>query len=151
MQLWKDGMPLMKERHPPPQVSLPCLLLSLLVAFTVVLQVPVSGHFSFPSLVFLNFSDPGILHQGPQDGAGGMGEPHSLLPAVVATVLLPLPTPDLLLPLVECLNNCISQCNLGFFMLLVLSLCLSSGTMLLACVVFLVHTTQLPFCLDKVI
>ena len=49
MQLWKDGMPLMKERHHPPQVPLPCLLLSLLAAFTGVLLVAVSGlFFAFP-------------------------------------------------------------------------------------------------------
>ncbi|XP_058412508.1 palmitoyltransferase ZDHHC19-like [Diceros bicornis minor] len=92
MRLWEDGMPLTKGRHPPPQVPIPWLVPSLLAAFSGVLLVAVSGLFfgfpwlaqngewAFPTvtgplfvltfgiLMFLNISDPGILHQGELSG-----------------------------------------------------------------------------------
>ncbi|XP_046956387.1 palmitoyltransferase ZDHHC19 [Lynx rufus] len=93
MPVLKDAMPLMKEPHPLPQAPLPWILPSLFAAFNVVLLVVFSGlFFAFPcrwlaqngewafplvtgllcvltffSLVSLNFSDPGILHQGSNE------------------------------------------------------------------------------------
>ncbi|XP_025769339.1 probable palmitoyltransferase ZDHHC19 [Puma concolor] len=93
MPVLKDAMPLMKEPHPLPQAPLPWILPSLFAAFNVVLLVVLSGlFFAFPcrwlaqngewafplvtgllcvltffSLVSLNFSDPGILHQGSNE------------------------------------------------------------------------------------
>ncbi|XP_014638494.1 PREDICTED: probable palmitoyltransferase ZDHHC19 [Ceratotherium simum simum] len=194
MQLWQDAMPLMKEHHHPPQVPLPCLLLSLLAAFTGVLLVPVSGLFfafpcrwlaqngewafpivtglplfvlTFSSLVFLNFSDPDILHQG--SNAQG---PRMVCVVWVNHIAFRLqwgpqycfhrpprtyqcPWCNICVEDLEhhckCVNNSIGQCNLGFFMLLVLSLCLSSGAMLVTSVVFLVRTTHLPLGMDRLL
>ncbi|EAW53667.1 zinc finger, DHHC-type containing 19, isoform CRA_b [Homo sapiens] len=90
MTLLTDATPLVKEPHPLPLVPRPWFLPSLFAAFNVVLLVFFSGlFFAFPcrwlaqngewafpvitgslfvltffSLVSLNFSDPGILHQG---------------------------------------------------------------------------------------
>ncbi|EAW53666.1 zinc finger, DHHC-type containing 19, isoform CRA_a [Homo sapiens] len=64
MTLLTDATPLVKEPHPLPLVPRPWFLPSLFAAFNVVLLVFFSGlFFAFP-LVSLNFSDPGILHQG---------------------------------------------------------------------------------------
>uniref|UniRef100_G1QKY0 Zinc finger DHHC-type palmitoyltransferase 19 n=1 Tax=Nomascus leucogenys TaxID=61853 RepID=G1QKY0_NOMLE len=90
MTLLMDAMTLVKEPHPLPLVPRPWVLPSLFAAFNVVLLVFFSGLFfafpcrwlaqngewafpvitgslfalSFFSLISLNFSDPGILHQG---------------------------------------------------------------------------------------
>ncbi|KAF5924075.1 hypothetical protein HPG69_010507, partial [Diceros bicornis minor] len=137
MRLWEDGMPLTKEPHPLPQVPLPWLVPSLVLpslesCWSLCRRLAQNGEWAFPivtgplfvltfsSLVFLNFSDAGILHQELDHHC-------------------------------RCVNNCIRQCNLGFFMLLVLSLCLYSVAMLVTSVVFLLRTTHRPFCMDKVI
>ncbi|CAK7310762.1 Palmitoyltransferase ZDHHC19 [Vulpes lagopus] len=84
-------MPLLKAPHLPPRAPLPWILPSLFAAFNVVLLLIFSGlFFAFPwlaqngewafplitgllcvltvfSLVSLNFSDPGILHQGSHE------------------------------------------------------------------------------------
>nr|KAF6478847.1 zinc finger DHHC-type palmitoyltransferase 19 [Molossus molossus] len=89
----KDTMPLVKEPHIPPRAPLPWILPSLFAAFNVVMLVVFSalffafpcrwlaqnGEWAFPtitgplfvltflSLISLNFSDPGILHQGSNE------------------------------------------------------------------------------------
>lgn len=39
--------------------------------------------------------------------------------------------------------------NFRLFLLLVLSLCLYSGALLVSCMIFLIRTSHLPFCMDK--
>ncbi|XP_029795386.1 probable palmitoyltransferase ZDHHC19 isoform X5 [Suricata suricatta] len=184
-------MPLMKEPHPPPQAPLPWILPSLFAAFNVVLLVVFSGlFFAFPcrwlaqngewafplitgllciltfiSLVSLNFSDPGILHQGSNEQ--GPMTVHVVRVDQRAFRLQWCPRCCFHRPprthhcpwcniCVEdfdhhCkwVNNCIGHRNFRFFMLLVLSLCLYLGAMLVTCLIFLVRTTHLPFSMDK--
>ncbi|XP_058411589.1 palmitoyltransferase ZDHHC19-like [Diceros bicornis minor] len=193
-RLWQDGMPLMKESQSPPQVPLPWLDPSLLAAFTGVLLVCVNGLFfgfpcrwlaqsgewffpivtglplfvlTFSSLVFLNFSDSDILHQGSNEQ--GPRTVHVEWVNHTAFCLqwcpqccfhrpprtYPCPWCNICVQMndlehhCKCVNNSIGQCNFGFFMLPILSLCLSSGALLVTSVVFLVHTTHLPFCMDR--
>ncbi|ELK17593.1 Putative palmitoyltransferase ZDHHC19 [Pteropus alecto] len=167
MPVLKDAMPLMKESHPPPQAPLPWILPSLFAAFNVVLLLVFSGlFFAFP-LVSLNFSDPGILHQGSNEQG----------PMMVHVVWVNhrafrlhwcqkccFHRPPRTYHCPWCnicvedfdhhckwVNNCIGHRNFRFFMLLVLSLCLYSGAVLVTCVIFLLRTTHLPFSIDKVI
>ncbi|XP_029795384.1 probable palmitoyltransferase ZDHHC19 isoform X3 [Suricata suricatta] len=172
-------MPLMKEPHPPPQAPLPWILPSLFAAFNVVLLVVFSGlFFAFPcrwlaqngewafplitgllciltfiSLVSLNFSDPGILHQGSNEQ--GPMTVHVVRVDQRAFRLQWCPRCCFHRPprthhcpwcniCVEdfdhhCkwVNNCIGHRNFRFFMLLVLSLCLYLGAMLVTCLIFL--------------
>ncbi|XP_052505622.1 palmitoyltransferase ZDHHC19 [Budorcas taxicolor] len=193
MPLLKDDMPLMKEPHPSPQAPLPWVLPSLFAAFNVVLLVIFSGlFFAFPcrwlaqngqwafpiiagllfiltffSLISLNFSDPGILHQGSN-------EQGPLMVHVVwvnhrafrlqwcQKCCFHRPPRTYHCPWCNIcvedfdhhckwVNNCIGHRNFRFFMLLVLSLCLYSGAMLVTCLIFLVRTTHLSFSMDKAI
>ncbi|XP_039106752.1 palmitoyltransferase ZDHHC19 isoform X3 [Hyaena hyaena] len=193
MPLLKDSVPLMKEPHPLPQTPLPWILPSLFAAFNVMLLVVFSGlFFGFPcrwlaqngewafplvtgllciltffSLVSLNFSDPGILHQGSNEQGPMMV--HVVWVNQRAFRLQWCPKccfhrPPRTYHCPWCnicvedfdhhckwVNNCIGHRNFRFFMLLVLSLCLYSGAMLVTCLIFLVRTTHLPFSTDKAI
>ncbi|XP_071070830.1 palmitoyltransferase ZDHHC19 isoform X2 [Dasypus novemcinctus] len=160
-------MPLVKEPQSPRHVPLPWMLPSLFAAFNVVLLVVFSGlFFAFP-LVLLNFSDPGILHRGSNE--------HGPLMVHVVWVnhrafrlqwcqrcCFHRPPRTYHCPWCNIcvedfdhhckwVNNCIGHRNFRFFMLLVLSLCLYSGSLLVTCLVFFVRTTHLPFSLDKAI
>ncbi|XP_016795681.1 palmitoyltransferase ZDHHC19 isoform X5 [Pan troglodytes] len=193
MTLLTDAMPLVKEPHPLPLVPRPWFLPSLFAAFNVVLLVFFSGlFFAFPcrwlaqngewafpvitaslfvltffSLVSLNFSDPGILHQGSAEQ--GPLTVHVVWVNHGAFRLQWCPKccfhrPPRTYHCPWCnicvedfdhhckwVNNCIGHRNFRFFMLLVLSLCLYSGAMLVTCLIFLVRTTHLPFSTDKAI
>ncbi|XP_012662346.1 probable palmitoyltransferase ZDHHC19 [Otolemur garnettii] len=193
MPLLKDAMPLMKELQPPPQVPLPWILPSLFAAFNVVLLVIFSGlFFAFPcrwlaqngewafpivtgplfvltffSLVSLNFSDPGILHQGSIEQGPMMVHVvwvnhRAFRLQWCQKCCFHRPPRTYHCPWCNIcvedfdhhckwVNNCIGHRNFRFFMLLVLSLCLYLTTLLVTCVVFLVRTTHLPFSTDKVI
>ncbi|ELW50962.1 putative palmitoyltransferase ZDHHC19 [Tupaia chinensis] len=184
-------MPLMKEPQSPPQVSPPWMLPSLFAAFNVVLLVIFSGlFFAFPwlaengewafpiitgllfvltffSLVSLNFSDPGILHQGSVEQGPMMV--HVVWVNHRAFRLQWCPKccfhrPPRTYHCSWCnicvedfdhhckwVNNCIGHRNFRFFMLLVLSLCIYSGALLVTCLIFLVRTTHLPFSMDKAV
>ncbi|XP_018879513.4 palmitoyltransferase ZDHHC19 isoform X3 [Gorilla gorilla gorilla] len=167
MTLLKDATPLVKEPHPLPLVPRPWFLPSLFAAFNVVLLVFFSGlFFAFP-LVSLNFSDPGILHQGSAEQ--GPLTVHVVWVNHGAFRLQWCPKccfhrPPRTYHCPWCnicvedfdhhckwVNNCIGHRNFRFFMLLVLSLCLYSGAMLVTCLIFLVRTTHLPFSTDKAI
>uniref|UniRef100_A0A8C5L9D8 Palmitoyltransferase n=1 Tax=Jaculus jaculus TaxID=51337 RepID=A0A8C5L9D8_JACJA len=191
MPFLKNAMPLQKELQPLPLVSLSWLLPSLFAAFNVVLLVIFSGlFFAFPcrwlaqngqwafpmvtgllfiltffSLILLNFSDPGILHQGSSEQS----------PMRVHVVWLNhrafrlqwcskccFHRPPRTYHCPWCnicvedfdhhckwVNNCIGHRNFRFFMLLILSLCLYSGSLLVTCLMFLVRTSHLPFSIDK--
>ncbi|XP_012635800.2 palmitoyltransferase ZDHHC19 isoform X2 [Microcebus murinus] len=193
MPLLNDAMPLMKEPRPPPQLPLPWVLPSLFAAFNVVLLVVFSAlFFAFPcrwlaqngewvfpivtgplfvltffSLVSLNFSDPGILHQGSAEQGPMMV--HVVWVNHRAFRLQWCPKccfhrPPRTYHCPWCnvcvedfdhhckwVNNCIGHRNFRFFMLLVLSLCLYLSALLVTCLIFLVRTTHLPFSTDKVI
>ncbi|XP_008563601.1 PREDICTED: probable palmitoyltransferase ZDHHC19 [Galeopterus variegatus] len=191
MSLLKDAMPLMKETPPPPQVPFPWILPSLFAALNVVLLVIFSGYFfafpcrwlaqngewAFPiitgplfiltffSLVSLNFSDPGILHQGSV-------EQDPMMVHVVwvnhrafrlqwcQKCCFHRPPRTHHCPWCNIcvedfdhhckwVNNCIGHRNFRFFMLLVLSLCLYSGAVLVTCIIFLLRTAHLPFSMNK--
>ncbi|XP_058412515.1 palmitoyltransferase ZDHHC19-like [Diceros bicornis minor] len=186
-------MPLTKGRHPPPQVPIPWLVPSLLAAFSGVLLVAVSGlFFGFPCrwlaqngewafpvvtgplfvltfgiLMFLNISDPGILHQGSNEQGPRMV--RVVWAKHIAFRLQWCPQccfhrPPRTYHCPWCnicvedfdhhcrwVNNCIGHRNLGLFILLLLCLCLYLGSMLVTCMVFLLRTTHLPFSIDKVI
>ncbi|XP_075413276.1 palmitoyltransferase ZDHHC19 [Tenrec ecaudatus] len=122
---------------------------------------------TFFSLVSLNFSDPGILHRGSDDQS----------PLAVHVVWVNqrafrlqwcrkccfhrpprtyhCPWCDVCVEDFDhhCkwVNNCIGHRNFRLFMLLVLFLCLYSGAVLVTCLVYLVHTTHLPFSIDKAV
>lgn len=49
------------------------------------------------------------------------------------------------------MNNCVGHRNYRLYLLLVLSLCLYTLAVLVACVMVLVRTTHLPYGLDKII
>ncbi|XP_033618587.1 palmitoyltransferase ZDHHC19 [Fukomys damarensis] len=180
-----------KSPQPPPLDSFSWFLPSLLPAFNVVLLVIFSGlFFAFPcrwlaqngewavpavtgplfvltffSLIFLNFSDPGTLHQG------SLKEDPMLVHVVWvnhrAFRLRWCPRCCFHRPprthhcpwcniCVEdfdhhCkwVNNCVGHRNFRFFMLLIVSLCLYSSALLVTSLVFLVRTSHLPFNLDK--
>ncbi|XP_066097916.1 palmitoyltransferase ZDHHC19 [Saccopteryx bilineata] len=193
MALLKDAMPLMKDPYPPPQASPPWILPSLFAAFNVVLLVVFSAlFFAFPcrwlaqneewafliitgplfvltffSLVSLNFSDPGILHQGSNEQ--GPMTVHVVWVNHRAFRLqwcrkccFHRPPRTYHCPLCNIcvedfdhhckwVNNCIGHRNFRFFLLLVLSLCLYSGAMLVTCLSFLLRTTHQPFHIDKII
>ncbi|XP_037381262.1 palmitoyltransferase ZDHHC19 isoform X1 [Talpa occidentalis] len=193
MSLWKDVMPFMKEPHPPPQVQLSWILPSLFAAFNVVLLVVFSGlFFAFPcrwlaqngewtfpiltgvlfvlaffSLVSLNFSDPGILHQGSNEQSPMMVHVvwvnhRAFRLQWCQKCCFHRPPRTYHCPWCNIcvedfdhhckwVNNCIGHRNFRFFMLLVLSLCLYSCTMLATCLVFLVRTAHMPFSTDKAI
>ncbi|TKC47210.1 hypothetical protein EI555_018323 [Monodon monoceros] len=160
-------MPLLKEPHSPPQAPPAWILPSLFAAFNVVLLVVFSGlFFAFP-LVSLNFSDPGILHQGSNEQGSTMV--HVVWVNHRAFRLqwchkccFHRPPRTYHCPWCNIcvedfdhhckwVNNCIGHRNFRFFMLLILSLCLYSGAMLVTCLIFLVRTTHLPFSMDKAI
>ncbi|XP_006869496.1 PREDICTED: probable palmitoyltransferase ZDHHC19 [Chrysochloris asiatica] len=122
---------------------------------------------TFFSLISLNFSDPGILHRGSDD--------HGPMMVHVVWVnhrafrlqwcgkcCFHRPPRTYHCPWCNIcvedfdhhckwVNNCIGHRNFRLFMLLVLSLCLYSGAVLVSCLVYLVHTTHLPFSTDKAI
>ncbi|XP_021110599.1 probable palmitoyltransferase ZDHHC19 isoform X3 [Heterocephalus glaber] len=181
----------MKGPQPPPLISFSWFLLSLLPAFNVVLLVVFSGlFFAFPcrwlvqngewavpaitgplfvltffSLISLNFSDPGTLHQG------SLKEDPMLVHVVWvnhrAFCLRWCPSCCFHRPprthhcpwcniCVEdfdhhCkwVNNCIGHRNFRCFMLLIVSLFLYSSALLVISLVFLTRTSHLPFNLDK--
>ncbi|KAM7133458.1 palmitoyltransferase ZDHHC19 [Molossus nigricans] len=189
----KDTMPLVKEPHIPPRALLPWILPSLFAAFNVVMLVVFSAlFFAFPcrwlaqngewafltitgplfvltflSLISLNFSDPGILHQGSNEQ--GPMTVHMVWVNHRAFRLqwcqkccFHRPPRTYHCPLCNIcvedfdhhckwVNNCIGHRNFRFFMLLVLSLCLYSGAVLVTCLIFLLRTTQQPLSIDKVI
>ncbi|XP_045358409.1 palmitoyltransferase ZDHHC19 isoform X1 [Leopardus geoffroyi] len=191
MPVLKDAMPLMKEPHPLPQAPLPWILPSLFAAFNVVLLVVFSGlFFAFPcrwlaqngewafplvtgllcvltffSLVSLNFSDPGILHQGSNEQGPMMVHvvwvnQRAFRLQWCQKCCFHRPPRTYHCPWCNVcvedfdhhckwVNNCIGHRNFRFFMLLVLSLCLYSGALLVTCLIFLVRTTHLPFSMDK--
>ncbi|XP_069884813.1 palmitoyltransferase ZDHHC19 [Dipodomys merriami] len=192
MPFVKEGMPLVKEPQPPALGPLSWFLPSLFAAFNVVLLVIFSGlFFAFPcrwlaqkgewafptvtgllfiltffSLILLNFSDPGILHQGSMEQSPMMV--HVVWVNHRAFRLQWCPRCGFHRPprTYHCpwcnicvedfdhhckwVNNCIGHRNFRFFMLLVLSLCLYSGALLVTCLIFLVRTSHLPLSIDKV-
>nr|KAF6478844.1 zinc finger DHHC-type palmitoyltransferase 19 [Molossus molossus] len=122
---------------------------------------------TFLSLISLNFSDPGILHQGSNEQ--GPMTVHMVWVNHRAFRLqwcqkccFHRPPRTYHCPLCNIcvedfdhhckwVNNCIGHRNFRFFMLLVLSLCLYSGAVLVTCLIFLLRTTQQPLSIDKVI
>ncbi|XP_074070863.1 palmitoyltransferase ZDHHC19 isoform X2 [Macrotis lagotis] len=162
---------------------------SIFAAFNVVLLITISGlFFSFPwlaqhgdwvspiitgflfvptlvSLIFLNFSDPGILHRGSEWQC-----PLSIKVVWVNRRAFRLqwcqrccyhrPPRTYHCPWCNIcvedfdhhckwVNNCIGQRNFRCFMLLVVSLCLYTGSLLSSCLFFLIQTSQQPFSVDK--
>ncbi|XP_072581876.1 palmitoyltransferase ZDHHC19 [Vulpes vulpes] len=184
-------MPLLKAPHLPPRAPLPWILPSLFAAFNVVLLLIFSGlFFAFPcrwlaqngewafplvtgllcvltvfSLVSLNFSDPGILHQGSDEQGPTMVHVvwvnrRAFRLQWCQKCCFHCPPRTYHCPWCNIcvedfdhhckwVNNCIGHRNFRFFLLLVLSLCLYSGAMLVTCLIFLGRTTHLPFSLDK--
>ncbi|XP_040858502.1 palmitoyltransferase ZDHHC19 [Ochotona curzoniae] len=191
MPLLKEAVPMGKELQHLPPGPLGWFLPSLFAAFNVVLLVVFSGlFFAFPcrwlaqhgnwafalvtgllfiptffSLVWLNFSDPGVLHRGSVEQSPMTV--HVVWVNHRAFRLQWCPKCCFHRPPRAChcpwcnicvedfdhhckwVNNCIGQRNFRYFMLLVLSLCLYLGALLATCLFFLVHTSHLPFCLDK--
>ncbi|XP_036603708.1 palmitoyltransferase ZDHHC19 isoform X1 [Trichosurus vulpecula] len=164
---------------------------SIFAAFNVVLLITISGlFFSFPcrwlaqhgdwvsptitgvlfvptvvSLIFLNFSDPGILHRGSEWQC-----PLAIKVVWVNRRAFRLqwcqrccyhrPPRTYHCPWCNIcvedfdhhckwVNNCIGQRNFRCFMLLVVSLCLYTGALLSACLAFLIRTSQQPLSVDK--
>ncbi|XP_006753471.1 PREDICTED: probable palmitoyltransferase ZDHHC19 [Myotis davidii] len=192
MPLRNDAIPLVKEPLPPPQAPLPWILPSLFAAFNVVLLLVFSGlFFAFPcrwlaqngewafpiitgplfvltffSLLSLNFSDPGILHQGSNEQ--GPRAVHVIWVNQQAFRLQwcrqccfhrPPRTYHCRLCNIcvedfdhhcKWVNNCIGHRNFRCFMLLVVSLCLYSGAVLATCLIFLLRLTPETPYIDKV-
>ncbi|KAL0593570.1 Palmitoyltransferase ZDHHC19 [Plecturocebus cupreus] len=188
-----DAMPLVKELRPLPLVPLPWVLPSLFAACNVAALVFFSGlFFAFPcrwlaqngewafptvtaplfvltffSLVSLNFSDPGILHQGSAEQGPLTVHVVWVNHGVFRLQWCPeccfhCPPRTYHCPWCNVcvedfdhhcrwVNNCIGHRNFRFFMLLVLSLCLYSGALLVTCLIFLVRTAHLPFSTDKAV
>ncbi|KAF6122742.1 zinc finger DHHC-type palmitoyltransferase 19 [Phyllostomus discolor] len=186
-------MPLLREPHPPPRAPPPWILPSLFAAFNVVLLLVFSAlFFAFPcrwlaqngewvfpivtgplfvfaffSLVSLNFSDPGILHQGSNEQ--GPMTVHVIWVNHRAFRLqwcqkccFHRPPRTYHCPWCNIcvedfdhhckwVNNCIGHRNFRLFMLLVLSLCLHLGAMLVTCLIFLLRTSQQHLYIDKVV
>ncbi|XP_074157622.1 palmitoyltransferase ZDHHC19 isoform X1 [Sminthopsis crassicaudata] len=164
---------------------------SIFAAFNVVLLITISGlFFSFPcrwlaqhgdwvsptitgflfvptvvSLIFLNFSDPGILHRGSEWQC-----PLAIKVVWVNRRAFRLqwcqrccyhrPPRTYHCPWCNIcvedfdhhckwVNNCIGQRNFRCFMLLVVSLCLYTGSLLSSCLAFLIRTSQQSFSVDK--
>ncbi|XP_056653155.1 palmitoyltransferase ZDHHC19 isoform X2 [Monodelphis domestica] len=164
---------------------------SIFAAFNVMLLITISGlFFSFPcrwlaqhgdwvsptingflfvltlvSLIFLNFSDPGILHRGSEWQC-----PLAIKVVWVNRRAFRLQwcqrcryhRPPRTYHCPRCnicvedfdhhckwVNNCIGQRNFRCFLLLVVSLCLYTGALLCSCLIFLIRTSQQPFTLDK--
>ncbi|XP_055982456.1 palmitoyltransferase ZDHHC19 [Sorex fumeus] len=184
-------MPLLKEPHPPTPIQFSWILQSLFAAFNVVLLVMISGLFfafpcrwlaqngeqvfliitgllfllTFSSLLFLNFSDPGILHQGSNEQ--GPMTVHVMWVNHRAFRLqwcqkccFHRPPRTFHCPWCNIcvedfdhhckwVNNCVGHRNFRFFMLLILSLCLYSGAVLTTSLIFLVRVAHLPFSIDK--
>ncbi|XP_005383177.1 PREDICTED: probable palmitoyltransferase ZDHHC19 isoform X2 [Chinchilla lanigera] len=179
-----------KGLQSPPLTPVSWFLPSLFPAFNVVLLVTFSGlFFAFPcrwlaqsggwvvpavtgplfvltffSLISLNFSDPGTLHQGSLEDPMMV---HVVWVNRRAFRLRWCPRCCFHRPprthhcpwcniCVEdfdhhCkwVNNCVGHRNFRAFLLLVVSLCLYSSTVLAASLVFLVRNSHLPFNLDK--
>ncbi|XP_070365206.1 palmitoyltransferase ZDHHC19-like [Equus asinus] len=169
------------------------MLLSLFAAFSVELLLVLSGlFFTFPcrwlvqnrewvdpvvtgplfiltffSLVSLNVSDPGILHQGSNE-LGPMMVPvvwvnhRAFCLQWCPRCCFHRPPRTHHCPWCNIcvkdfdyhckwVNNCVCHCNFRVFMLLVLSLCLYSGAMLVTVLMFPVYRTQLPFSMDEIV
>nr|XP_020841694.1 probable palmitoyltransferase ZDHHC19 [Phascolarctos cinereus] len=182
-----------KVTVPHSNVPPPWALSSIFAAFNVVLLITISGlFFSFPcrwlaqhgdwvsptitgflfvptlvSLIFLNFSDPGILHRGSEWQC-----PLAIKVVWVNRRAFHLqwcqrccyhrPPRTYHCPWCNIcvedfdhhckwVNNCIGQRNFRCFMLLVVSLCLYTGALLSACLAFLIRTSQQPFSVDKAV
>ncbi|XP_078309222.1 palmitoyltransferase ZDHHC19 isoform X3 [Panthera onca] len=120
---------------------------------------------TFFSLVSLNFSDPGILHQGSNEQGPMMVHvvwvnQRAFRLQWCQKCCFHRPPRTYHCPWCNIcvedfdhhckwVNNCIGHRNFRFFMLLVLSLCLYSGALLVTCLIFLVRTIHLPFSMDK--
>uniref|UniRef100_F6PIP2 Palmitoyltransferase n=1 Tax=Equus caballus TaxID=9796 RepID=F6PIP2_HORSE len=176
-----------------PQGLLPWMIPSLCAALSAVMLLVLSGLFfafpcrwllqngewvypivtgplfvlSFCSLIALNGSDPGILHQGSNE------LDPMMMPVVwvnhMAFHLQWCPKcrfhrPPRTHHCPRCnicvedfdhhnrwVNNCVGHRNYRLYLLLVLSLCLYTLAVLVACVMVLVRTTHLPYGLDKII
>uniref|UniRef100_A0A8C8W1J5 Palmitoyltransferase n=1 Tax=Peromyscus maniculatus bairdii TaxID=230844 RepID=A0A8C8W1J5_PERMB len=121
---------------------------------------------TFFSLVSLNFSDPGILHRGSVDEDPMMVYVVSVNQRAFRLQWCPkccFHRPPRTYHCPWCnicvedfdhhckwVNNCIGHRNFRLFMVLVLSLCLYSGTLLITCLIFLIRTSHLPFSVDKI-
>nr|XP_044613913.1 palmitoyltransferase ZDHHC19-like isoform X1 [Equus asinus] len=184
-------MPLSRAGRP--QGLLPSMIPSLCAALSAVMLLVLSGLFfafpcrwlvqngewvypivtgplfvlSFCSLIALNGSDPGILHQGSNE------LDPMMMPVVwvnhMAFHLQWCPKcrfhrPPRTHHCPRCnicvedfdhhnrwVNNCVGHRNYRLYLLLVLSLCLYTLAVLVACVMVLVRTTHLPYGLDKII
>ncbi|KAL6052827.1 hypothetical protein STEG23_013502 [Scotinomys teguina] len=162
----KDDVTCVKEPQQLPVVPRSWFLPSLFAAFNVMLLVFLSGlFFGFP-LVSLNFSDPGILHRGSMDEDPMMVYVMSINQRAFRLQWCPkcrFHRPPRTYHCPWCnvcvedfdhhckwVNNCIGYRNFRLFMLLVLSLCLYSGSMLITCLIFLIRSSHLPFSVDKV-
>ncbi|XP_012862601.1 palmitoyltransferase ZDHHC19 [Echinops telfairi] len=122
---------------------------------------------TFFSLVSLNFSDPGILHRGSDDQGPLMVHvvwvnQRAFRLQWCRKCCFHRPPRTYHCPWCNVcvedfdhhckwVNNCIGHRNFRLFMLLLLSLCLYSGAVLVTCLVYLVHTTHLPFSMDKAV
>uniref|UniRef100_A0A9L0II05 Palmitoyltransferase n=1 Tax=Equus asinus TaxID=9793 RepID=A0A9L0II05_EQUAS len=185
------AMPLSRAGRP--QGLLPSMIPSLCAALSAVMLLVLSGLFfafpcrwlvqngewvypivtgplfvlSFCSLIALNGSDPGILHQGSNE------LDPMMMPVVwvnhMAFHLQWCPKcrfhrPPRTHHCPRCnicvedfdhhnrwVNNCVGHRNYRLYLLLVLSLCLYTLAVLVACVMVLVRTTHLPYGLDKII
>ncbi|XP_049631537.1 palmitoyltransferase ZDHHC19 [Suncus etruscus] len=122
---------------------------------------------TFISLLLLNFSDPGILHQGSDE------QGPTMMPVVWVNqrafrlqwcrkCCFHRPPRTFHCPWCNIcvedfdhhckwVNNCVGHRNFRFFMLLLVSLCLYSGVVLAASLIFLVRVAPLPFSIDKAI
>ncbi|XP_051047293.1 palmitoyltransferase ZDHHC19 [Phodopus roborovskii] len=121
---------------------------------------------TFYSLISLNFSDPGILHRGSIDEDPMTVHVVSVNQRAFRLQWCPkccFHRPPRTYHCLWCnvcvedfdhhckwVNNCIGHRNFRLFMLLVLSLCLYSGSLLVTCLMFLLRTSHLPFSVDKV-